>query len=235
MPEKNNYDNIDPKDYETRHKKNQKERYLYDHWEPLFIAAIDKYSKNLVVLDLGCGPGNYAFLMSKLAKKVFAIDSSKRMIDYAKGKYPGIDLIFADATNTPLQSNSIDTIFSFGLFEFVDRKKLMKEISRILRPGGKVVISVPNKYSIPRFLFSLFYKLKGKKNRCNEPSFNEMKKAFREFSFKIVECKMDDGLFWIPYVNKFFGKKTFLFIEKLFKIFKRNPFSTVMFFVIQKR
>src|SRR3989344_7581649 len=117
MVEKNIYDNIDPGDYEKRRGKNQIEEYQYEHWWPLIQASIAKYSTDAVVLDLGCGPGNYSFEMAKYAKEVFGVDSSKRMIDYAKSKYPRINFILSDATNIPLLNNSIDKLFSFGLFE----------------------------------------------------------------------------------------------------------------------
>jgi len=235
MVEKNEYDNIDPEDYENRRSQNSKEEYLYQHWEPLISNVIVKYSKNCVVLDLGCGPGNYTNLMAKYAKKVVGIDSSKRMLSYAQKKYPKIDFIFADAGNTGLENNSIDTVFSFGLFEFADKEKLIKEIHRVLKFGGISVISAPNIYSIPRFLFAVFYKIKGKKRRCYEPSFGQMIKLFSNSGFKIIDYKMDDGLFWVPgKLDKIFGKKTYLFIEKFFKIFKRNPFSANMLFIIKK-
>ncbi|TSC95191.1 MAG: methyltransferase type 11 [Parcubacteria group bacterium Licking1014_1] len=236
MIEKNIYDNIDPEVYEKRRDKNQIEKYQYEHWQPLISAVIAKYSKGSIVLDLGCGPGNHSFEMAKYAKQVFAIDSSKRMLDYAKVKYPGIHFIYADAVDTHLENSCIDVIFSFGLFEYANKEKLMKEISRVLKPGGISVILAPNKYSFPRFLFVILYAIIGKKRICNEPSFGQMIKMFHTFGFEIVDYKMDDGLFFLPYkLDTLFGRKTWLFTENFFKNFRRNPFSMNMFFIIRKK
>jgi ubiquinone/menaquinone biosynthesis C-methylase UbiE len=235
MIEKNLYDSTDPWAYENRRNQNSREEYLYEHWEPVISNFIIEYSKDSIVLDLGCGTGNYSFKIAKYAKKVFAVDSSKRMLNYAKSKYLGVNFIYADATETPIENNCIDTVFSFGLFEFVNKEKLVKEIFRVLKPNGIGVISAPNIYSIPRFLFAIFYKILNKKRRCHEPSFGQMMKFFSKYNFKVIKYKMDDGLFWLPgKLEKIFGKKTYLFIENCFKTFKRNPFSSNMIFVIKK-
>src|SRR3989344_9671308 len=142
MVEKNPYDNIDPEVYQNRRYKDRKQKYIYEHWKPFTSAVITKYSKDSIVLDLGCGPGDDTFEMAKYAKKVFGVDSSKRMLDYAKRKYPGINFIYSDATDTPLENNSVDVVFSLGLLEYIKNKeKLMREIYRVLKPGGVSVIS----------------------------------------------------------------------------------------------
>lgn len=233
----NIYNNINPEDYEKRRNKNQIEEYQYQHWYPLISEAIQKYSKDAVVLDLGCGPGEYTSKMAKYAKKVFGVDSAERMIEYAKKNYPEINFIKSNAESTPIEDKSVDVVFSFGLFEYVESKeKLMKEISRVLKPGGIAVVLAPNKYSFPRFLFFILYKIIGKKRVCHEPSFGQMKKIFFNNGFEILNYNMDDGLFFMPYGKNrfFFGKKSWLFVEKLFKKFKRNPFSMNMFFIIKK-
>lgn len=237
MIEKNIYDDINPGDYDKRQGENPIEEYQYNHWHPLISSAIEKYSKNAIVLDLGSGTGKNCFEMIKYAKKVFGIDSSKRMVDYAKQKYSGIEFICEDATDTSIQNNFIDAIFSFGLFEYVDKKRLIKEIHRVLKSSGVCVILAPNRYSFPRFLYFAVYRILGKKRVCSEPSFRQMTKMFRNFGFEIVDYKMDDGLFFLPgKLSKYiFGKKSWLFVERFFKNFKRNPFSMNMFFIIKKK
>lgn len=234
--EKNPYDNIEPEVYQNRKYKDRKQKYLFDHWETYTADLIAKYAKNSVVLDLGCGPGDRTFEMVKYAKQVLGIDSSKRMLDYAKKKHQEIRFIYADATNVPIDNNSIDAVFSFGLIEYIRNKEaLVKEISRVLKPGGVGVISSTNIYSIPCFMIAIYYKIIGKKRICSEPSFGQMVKLFNQSGFKIIDYKMDDGLFWLPFnLDIFFGEKTYLAVEKFFTLFKRNPFSMVMVFIIKK-
>jgi ubiquinone/menaquinone biosynthesis C-methylase UbiE len=236
MDKENIYDSIDPEGYEKRNKKNSTEEYIFEHWNPVIMEAISKYSKNSVVLDLGCGPGSYSFEMSKYAKQISAVDSSERMIKYAQKKYPKINFIFADATSVPLKDKSVDVVFSFGLFEYVEnKKKLAMEISRLLKPGGIGVIMTPNRYSFPGFLHTILYAVIGKKRRYKRQSFREMLKLFKFCGFDLAYYKMDDGLFWISCkLERIFGKKIYLIFENYFRPFKRNPLSNGMFFVIKK-
>jgi len=232
---KNLYDNIDPKKYEEKQEASCREKYLYEHWSPVILSFIKKYSKNSVVLDMGCGSGNYSFEMKKYANKVYGIDSSKRMIDYAQNKYPGIDFILGDATHTILKSESIDTLFSFGLFEYTNKKNLMREMYRILKKEGVGIIWIPNKNSFYRLISKFIYKIKRQKYIPDEPSFREMINLFRKNNFCIVEYKMDDGLVWLPsFLDKIVGIHIYKAVERFFKIFNKNPLSADMLFIIKK-
>lgn len=236
MIEKSPYDNIDPVVYQNRRYQDRQQKYLHEHWEPFTSALIAQYVKDAVVLDLGCGLGDRSFEMKKYAKKVLAIDSSKRMLDYARANYSGVEFIHADATDIPLQAHAVDVVFSIGLLEYVrPKEKLISEISRVLKPGGVAVIASTNLYSIPCFLIAIWYKIIGKQRMCSEPSFNQMTRIFCAAGFEMVNYKMDDGLFWLPFkLDILFGEKAYLLVEKFFNVFGRNPFSTVMVFIIKK-
>lgn len=229
------YDKINPELYEKRQQDDSREKYLYDHWYPAIESLIKRYSKNSIVLDMGCGSGNYSFEIKKYAKQVIGIDSSKRMINYAKNKYQGIDFIYANALNIPFENNYFDVVFSSGLFEYVDKDKLTSEMSRVLKSGGVGIIWVPNKYSLLRIFIKIFYKISRKKYIPNEPTLREMLSLFKINDFSVIEYKMDDGLIWLPnFLEKLIGKKVYNFIEGIFRIFRRNPFSTDMLFLIKK-
>ncbi len=234
--EPNIYEQIDPDVYRQRGQANEIESYQFQHWRPRILDAIAKYAKNAVVLDLGCGPGADCFEMKKYAAKVYGVDSSQKMIEYAKATYPGIDFIHADAAATTLQTGSIDTVLSIGLFEYAaDKQRVMQEISRVVKPGGMAVILAPNKYSMPRGFYALACAVIGKKRVCSEPSFGQMLRMFKAAGFLLVESAMDDGLFFLPRpFEKLLGRRTWLVIEKCFKPFGRNPLSMNMLFIIKK-
>jgi ubiquinone/menaquinone biosynthesis C-methylase UbiE len=231
----NLYDDIDPKEYEERWKSTPRERYLYEHWVPIISSLIKKYSKDSIVLDMGCGSGNYSFEMKKYAKKVFGIDSSERMISYAQKRYLGIDFVLGDATCTTLEKESVDVVFSFGLFEYVKRDIILGEIYRLLKNNGIIVFSVPNRHSFSRLVDRFIHKITGKEHIPVEPTFKEMINALARYRFEIIEYKMDDGLVWLPgFLDRLIGIKIYKFVEGFFRIFKRNPFGMNMLFVIKK-
>jgi demethylmenaquinone methyltransferase / 2-methoxy-6-polyprenyl-1,4-benzoquinol methylase len=105
------------------------------------------------VLDLCCGTGDLLLEVKKKAGKdvtIKALDFSAPMLDIAKKKLSrkgmnAVELILGDAANMPFQDNSFDSIgISFGFrnltFENPDREIFLKEILRVLRPGGQLVI-----------------------------------------------------------------------------------------------
>ncbi len=234
MYKQNIYDNIDPENYEHRRKNNQREMYIYRHWEPLRVAAIKKYSSGLTVCDLGSGSGNHAHEIKKYAKKVVGVDSSRNMLAYAQKKYPGVDFIFADAASLPLKDASFDAVFSFGLFEYVDIANVLGEVKRILKPSGFLIMTVPNRYGFSRFPVRLFYKISKKKYIPHEPSFKEMMALFDRFHFNVIDYTMDDGLVWLPhFLDRLCGQKVYAFVERFFKNFTKNYFSDGMMFIVE--
>jgi len=104
------------------------------------------------VLDLGCGVGygGQILLSSNTAvKEVIGVDVSSDALEYATRTYASESLGFvrADACRLPFSDHSFDAIVSFEAIEHVKEPvALFKEAKRTLRPGGKFLVSTPNKY-----------------------------------------------------------------------------------------
>jgi len=98
--------------------------------------------RNRLLLDLGCGLGGYGDVMQKHGADVIALDLEEKIF---AGNIP---LVHADACITPFHSNTFDMILCASLIEHVpDPKKLMEEITRLLRTGGFAYLSFPPFYS----------------------------------------------------------------------------------------
>ncbi|MEQ8362596.1 MAG: methyltransferase domain-containing protein [Cyclobacteriaceae bacterium] len=99
------------------------------------------------VLEVGCGEGRGVELVMKKAKSYTAIDKIEEIIDKLKIKYP--DGKFLSGNIPPfegLESNSFDTIISFQVIEHIqDDAFFLKEINRVLKPGGKAYLTTPNR------------------------------------------------------------------------------------------
>jgi 2-polyprenyl-3-methyl-5-hydroxy-6-metoxy-1,4-benzoquinol methylase len=115
------------------------------------MALCDLTSKN--ILDVGCGDGTYAFVLSKLGAKVSGQDLGSKQIQTANERVYGKSnelkgkFICANADNLKFESNSFDAVFSADFFEHIDlntKKQVISEIYRVLKPGGIVVIKTPN-------------------------------------------------------------------------------------------
>jgi len=230
---------IDPEKYEKRYRYSPREAYLYLHWKPRICRLIRIFLNLKLVetaLDVGCGTGVYTEEISKITNKVIGLDLSENMVKYAKEKRKDLLFIVGDACKLPFRNESFDLVVSIGLLEYVPKDIVLKEITRVMKRKAFLIISVPNKYSAYRLPVKILSKISKRKYFADEPSFNEMLHLFNSHNLKLIWYEMDDGLVFIPNVlDKIVGMKVYRLIERIFKkIFRRNPFSNVMLFLLQK-
>lgn len=99
------------------------------------------------VLEVGCGEGRGIDRIMKKAASYTAIDKIKGIIDMLRTKYP--EATFLSANIPPLlglKDNRFDTVVSFQVIEHIgDDAFFLREIHRVLKPGGKAYISTPNR------------------------------------------------------------------------------------------
>lgn len=99
-----------------------------------------------VVLDLGCGTGNAAMIAAGLGARVTGVDPSPRLVEVARATAAAegldADFILGSAASLPLPDGSVDAIVSvFGVIFAPDPAAAAAEIGRVLRPGGRLVLS----------------------------------------------------------------------------------------------
>jgi len=103
------------------------------------------------VLELACGTGIVTKLLrDRLSSgvRLVATDLSEGMLEFAKGKpfEKPVEWKVADATSLPFKDDTFDIVVSqFGVMFFPDKEKAMKEILRVLKPGGRVLFNVWDK------------------------------------------------------------------------------------------
>jgi 2-polyprenyl-3-methyl-5-hydroxy-6-metoxy-1,4-benzoquinol methylase len=99
------------------------------------------------VLEIGCGEGRGINLLTAHARSFTAVDKIKPVLDELQKKHPAARFI---AMNIPplsgLQDNSYDLIVSFQVIEHIkDDTLFLKEIHRLLKPGGTALLTTPNR------------------------------------------------------------------------------------------
>ncbi|MFA6249983.1 MAG: methyltransferase domain-containing protein [Candidatus Shapirobacteria bacterium] len=100
------------------------------------------------ILEVGCGRGFYVNNLAKLQPKtkIWGIDLNTRYLEQAKnGASSNEKLLVADATQLPFKNDFFDRVIASEILEHIpDDVLALKEIFRVLKPGGIVMITVPN-------------------------------------------------------------------------------------------
>jgi ubiquinone/menaquinone biosynthesis C-methylase UbiE len=109
--------------------------------------------KKMKLLEIGCGSGAFTTFVARAVGKngqVFALDIQQKMLDQLSGKLErpenkdikNIRPILASAYEMPFEEDSLDLVYMVSVFqEIPDTTRTLKEIRRILRPGGILAIS----------------------------------------------------------------------------------------------
>ena len=100
------------------------------------------------VLDIASGEGYGSSMLAQTARKVIGVDISQETVSHAQAKYRAENIEFrvGSCAAMPLDDGSVDVVVSFETIEHHDQHEaMMQEIKRVLRPGGAVIISSPDK------------------------------------------------------------------------------------------
>ena len=95
-----------------------------------------------VALDAACGTGRFAEFLAKCGHRVIGTDSSPDMLSHARRRVPAGEFHVAELDRLPLADDSVDVIVcALALVHVPDLQPVLAELTRVLRPGGDLVIS----------------------------------------------------------------------------------------------
>lgn len=100
------------------------------------------------VMDLGCGSGAAVPHLRGRGFDVVGVDFSPEMLAHARRDFGGdghVTFCRSDAESLPFGTESVDHLVCLGLLEYLGRHdRAVREVARVLRPGGIAVFSIPN-------------------------------------------------------------------------------------------
>jgi SAM-dependent methyltransferase len=98
------------------------------------------------LLEVGAGEGYGSALLAERVPAVLALDYDAAAIAHLVGEYPALAAVRGNLAALPVAGGSIDTVVSLQVIEHVwDHPQFLTECSRVLRPGGLLMLSTPNR------------------------------------------------------------------------------------------
>ena len=107
------------------------------------------------VLDFGCGTGDIAAAIGRIGYQVTACDVAEKMLEVARATHAGTAVEWVDLEPDrvilPFEDGSFDAAVASSVFEYLDDvPQVAKELSRVLRPQGILLLTVPNPFNLVR-------------------------------------------------------------------------------------
>jgi len=140
-------------------------------------------------VDLGCGDGRRAALLLPFVRRVSGVDHQERPLRFARLLVDDdrLGLVRQDIVDAlPFRSGSVDLVTAFELVEHVPldaARGILREAGRILRPGGRLIVTTPNRRSLHNRVWG--HRLNPK--HCHEVSLPELRALVEQAGFAVLE------------------------------------------------
>jgi demethylmenaquinone methyltransferase/2-methoxy-6-polyprenyl-1,4-benzoquinol methylase len=109
-------------------------------WRRAVAAAVDARPGERI-LDLAAGTGTSSVPFQQAGASVVACDFSLGMMEVGRERNPGLDFAAGDALRLPFRDGSFDAVtISFGLRNVSDTTGALRELRRVTKPGGRLVV-----------------------------------------------------------------------------------------------
>lgn len=121
------------------------ENYWFRRHEVAYEHILDR-CRHRAVLEAGSGEGYGANLISTVATAVTCVDYDLSAVEHTRARYSHLEIHQANLIDLPLPDSSVDTVVNFQVIEHLwDQQAFISECLRVLRPGGELLISTPNR------------------------------------------------------------------------------------------
>ena len=114
-------------------------------WERRRALLLGEAREGERVLDLGCGAGRFVAALRQAGADPVGVEIAGAALERARAVAPGADLrLLEDDGSIPLEHGSVDLVWCSEVLEHVaDGAHLLQEARRVLRPGGRILVTVP--------------------------------------------------------------------------------------------
>jgi len=173
----------------------------------VFIKILKKlpYQQFKKVLDIGCGWGEYAFMMAEGLPKasVTALDVKANNLNEVEAAIPKMgvkNLVthLGDVKSLQMDRESLDFAYAVDVFEHIDEKEMpFQEVYQLLKPGGYLLVKVPNATQntlLPNGWFSDHHDWLEDEHIGQVYDLEQLKARFRAEGYTITFASYSDGI-----------------------------------------
>ncbi|MFI7666670.1 class I SAM-dependent methyltransferase [Nocardia sp. NPDC049526] len=121
------------------------ENYWFRRHEIVYARLLERCAGK-TVLEAGSGEGYGANMIADVAAEVIGLDYDTSAVEHVRARYPRVEMIQGNLAALPLEDESVDVVVNFQVIEHLwDQGQFIRECLRVLRPGGELLISTPNR------------------------------------------------------------------------------------------
>jgi SAM-dependent methyltransferase len=158
------------------------------------------------ILDAGCGGGRWLAWLHRHGRRTVGLDLHAPALSNLQREVPEIPLLQGLVTSLPLRPNSIDGVISLGVVEHAEGgpDEALREFARVLRPGGRLLVSVPYTNPVRRMVMHPLFRRyhAGHAGRADNGSYfveyrftrEEILAAVQRCGFRPLSCHPHDFL-----------------------------------------
>ena len=162
--------------------------------------------KDLSVLEIGAGIGRHSGVILNTGAKLTVNDISAKSLEVLKKTHPSVNsLIIGDMSDLPLKSKSFDAIVSCGSLSYADPKLLDKEIFRLLKDGGLLIVCDSLNHNLIYRMNRFIKYILGKRSLSSAlriPDIDRIESL--SLPFNQTRIKFFGSYLWIVNLSKFF-------------------------------
>ena len=145
---------------------------------------------NNLYLDIGCGTGNYTIALANKGLRFYGLEPSEEMLSTARQKNDEINWLRGNAEKIPLIDNVFDgAIATLTIHHWVNLKKAFKEIARVVKPGGPVIIFTALPEQMQYFWLNYYFPMMLRNSITQMPGYYEIEAAALEADLSIKKTE----------------------------------------------
>jgi SAM-dependent methyltransferase len=147
------------------------------------------------VLDLGCGDGWMTAELARAGAAPTGVEVAQAAVDRARGRHPELDLRLAPLDGPlPIKDSAYDAVWASEVIEHVaDTARWLSEIRRVLRPGGRLLLTTPNHSRLRLLVAGIEPYSEPLGDHLHLYSTSSLRGVLRDFDFAEIEIRRSGG------------------------------------------